>query len=202
MPKRPRVLMRRSGEAWTGNLPRCARPAVRVLGRDQKLEPSRRTAHHQDVLVRAASVDDVPFIGELAGDVFAPFGDYRALLPKWFRTPGVMTFVSEVDRERTGYVMIAFFRDGGWLVGDVLAIAVSPAHQRRGIGRMLMQHAVTVCEQVAEHSPVRALRLSVADGNERALRLFCSFGFKKVEGDFGQYEGGQQAFHMERPLGP
>ena len=46
------------------------------------------------------------------------------------------------------------------------------------------------------------MRLSVADDNERAQRLFLSFGFAKVEGDFGHYDGGQQALHMERPVAP
>jgi len=154
------------------------------------------------VLVRNATLDDLDFVTEIAGEVFTLYGDYRTLLPKWFRTSGVMTSVSEADGVRTGYVMIAFFADGKALVGDLLAIAVAPQHQGRGIGRMLMQHAVTVCEQVAEHTPVRALRLSVADTNSRAQSLFTSFGFKRLNGDFGQYDGGQQALHMERPIGP
>jgi ribosomal protein S18 acetylase RimI-like enzyme len=154
------------------------------------------------VRVRVATSADLGFIGATAGDVFSLYGDYRALLPRWFSTAGVMTFLSESEGEPTGYVMLAFFLENRWLVGDLLAIAVSPGHQGKGIGRMLMQHAVTVCEQVAEHSPVRALRLSVADTNERAQRLFTSFGFREIEGDFGRYDGGQQALHMERELGP
>lgn len=154
------------------------------------------------MLVRHATLDDLDFVTELAGEVFTLYGDYRTLLPKWFRTSGVMTSVSEADGERTGYVMLAFFAEGKALVGDVLAIAVAPGHQGKGIGRMLMQHAVTTCEQISEHTPVRAMRLSVADTNSRAQALFTSFGFKRLSGDFGQYDGGQQALHMERPIGP
>lgn len=154
------------------------------------------------MLVRNATPNDLEFVGELSGDVFTLYGDYRTLLPKWFRTAGVMTYLSESEGERTGFVMLAFFPEGKALVGDVLAIAVDPAHQGKGIGRMLLQHAVTVCEQVAEQSPVRAMRLSVADTNARAQRLFTSFGFRKLEGDFGKYDGGQEALHMERPIGP
>jgi len=154
------------------------------------------------VLVRNATAEDLDFIAALSGDVFTLYGDYRTLLPKWFRTTGVLTYVSESDGERTGFVMLAFFTEGQGLVGDVLAIAVAPAHQGKGIGRMLMQHAITVCEQVNERTPVRAMRLSVADTNARAQRLFDSFGFRRLPGDFGQYDGGQQALHMERPLGP
>ena len=152
--------------------------------------------------MRAATSEDLAFVQSIAADVFSPFGDYGRLLPRWFETPGVMTYLSERDGVRTGYVMLAFFREGRTLVGDVLAIAVAPSYQGKGVGRMLMQHAVTVCEQVGETTPVRAIRLSVADSNERAQKLFTSFGFKRVDGDFGRYEGGQQALHMERPLGP
>ena len=55
---------------------------------------------------------------------------------------------------------------------------------------------------MGEQTPVRAMRLSVADSNARAQHLFTSFGFRSVEGDFGKYDGGQQALHMERPIGP
>jgi len=179
------------GERW---------PAV--SSRKRKLEPTPGAAHHKIVRVRAAAHDDVDFVRDLAGEVFAPFGDYRQLLPKWLKTPGVMTFVAESDGERAGYVMIAFFRESCWLVGDILAIAVAPKYQGLGVGRSLMQHAVSLCEQEAARSPVRAMRLSVADTNERAQRLFLSFGFVNLEGDFGQYDGGQQALHMERPIDP
>jgi ribosomal protein S18 acetylase RimI-like enzyme len=201
----PRQLTSEGGQGKLRESP-GGRPAVLTSEQAwrplQKLESSAGGAHHEIVLVRAALPDDIDFIRELAGAVFTLFGDYRKLLPKWFRTPGVMTFVSESEGARTGYVMLAFFREGRALVGDVLAIAVDPPQQARGIGRMLLQHAVTVCEQVSEQTPVRAMRLSVADTNDRAQRLFLSFGFKKVEGDFGRYDGGQQALHMERPMAP
>jgi ribosomal protein S18 acetylase RimI-like enzyme len=168
----------------------------------RKLESVKGLAHHGCVFVRSAVPQDIDFVRELASEVFTPFGDYSELLPKWFKTAGVMTYVSQSESDRTGYVMLAFFREERVLVGDVLAIAVAPQYQGRGTGKMLMQHAVTVCEQMAEQTPVRSIRLSVADTNERAQRLFLSFGFKQVDGEFGKYDRGQQALHMERPLGP
>ncbi|MGI5864145.1 MAG: GNAT family N-acetyltransferase [Myxococcales bacterium] len=151
--------------------------------------------------IRSATAQDEGFVRDLAGEVFAPFGNYRPLLPKWFRTPGVLTFVSELGDERTGYVMLAFFEEGpSQMVADVLAIAVAPAFQGRGIGRMLLQHAVKVSEEAAERFCIRAIRLSVANTNFRARALFLSSGFVDLPGDFGTYEGGQKALHMERPI--
>ncbi len=137
---------------------------------------------------------------DLAGEVFAPFGDYRQLLPSWLRLAGVLTYVAEVGGKAAGYVMLAFFEDGPTLVGDVLAIAVDPQAQGQGVGRALLQHALDVCELAAERTAIRAVRLSVADTNARARRLFESCGFVEVPGDFGTYEGGQRALHLERPL--
>ncbi len=135
---------------------------------------------------------------EIAGEVFALYGDYRPLLPRWFRVPGVMTFVSENELGPTGYLMLAFFREKQHLIGDVLAIAVAPDHQDQGIGRMLLQHALQFCEEASERSPINAVRLSVAHTNARARHLFESCGFELLDGDFGTYEGGQKALHMER----
>jgi ribosomal protein S18 acetylase RimI-like enzyme len=153
------------------------------------------------VRIRSASARDERFVRDLAGEVFAPFGNYRPLLPKWFRTRGVLTFVSELGGEPTGYVMVAFFEESAsQMVADVLAIAVAPAFQGRGIGRMLLQHAIAISEEAAERFSIRAIRLSVANTNSRARSLFFSSGFADVPGDFGTYEGGQKALHMERPI--
>ena len=153
--------------------------------------------------IRTATASDESFVRDLAGEVFAPFGDYRPLLPKWFRLPGVLTFISEMGAERTGYVMVAFFEEeGDELVADVLAIAIAPEYQGRGIGRMLLQHAIEVVEEASGRIAIRAIRLSVASTNARARSLFASCGFVEVPGDFGSYEGGQKALHMQRPITP
>jgi ribosomal protein S18 acetylase RimI-like enzyme len=90
----------------------------------------------------------------------------------------------------------------GTLAGDMLAIAVSPGHRGKGFGRLLLQRVIEICGQVAGRAPVRALRLSVADTNARAQVLFASFGFCRLKGDFGRYDGGQHLLRMERPIGP
>ena len=50
--------------------------------------------------------------------------------------------------------------------------------------------------------PVVELRLSVAEPNARARRLFEQFGFHFVDGEHGRYDGGQRALHMARPVKP
>jgi ribosomal protein S18 acetylase RimI-like enzyme len=169
--------------------------------RDSTLDPARESSRPPlDLHIRRGRPDDEPFIRDLAGEVFSVYGDYRPLLPKWFRVPGVETFVGEHDCLPLGYVMIAFFQDGPSLVGDVLAIAVAPGHQRQGIGRALLHHAIDVCEAATGPGGVHAIRLSVAATNAPARHLFLSCGFRELDGDFGVYDGVQKALHMERLL--
>ncbi len=151
------------------------------------------------VRVRASRAEDEEFVAGLA-PLFASLGSYDEIPPSWFRLSGVHTFVCENDEARTGCVMVAFFREDGELVGDVLAIGVAPEWQGLGVGRTLLEHAIGFCEQIAERAPVRRLRLSVASTNTRARRLFEACGFTEQDGDFGVYDGGQPALLLERAL--
>jgi ribosomal-protein-alanine N-acetyltransferase len=86
------------------------------------------------------------------------------------------------------------------LVADLLAIAVSPTAQGRGVGRRLLEHAIHQVEVARRRLAIRELRLSVADTNHRARALFDQLGFRLLEGDHGYYDGGQLALHMSRPI--
>ncbi|WP_373049545.1 GNAT family N-acetyltransferase [Vulgatibacter sp.] len=151
---------------------------------------------------RPASAADTTFVRELSTEAFAPFGDYRDLLPRWTAVPGVSTWVA-VERAPCGFVMVGFyFGDPGrtWVYADLLAIAVSPACRGRGMGRRLLRHAVEVAQTARTSFDVRELRLTVADSNERALHLFATEGFLVSEENHGRYDGGQLALRMHRPL--
>jgi ribosomal-protein-alanine N-acetyltransferase len=66
-----------------------------------------------------------------------------------------------------------------WIVEDELHIgnvAVAPAFQGRGVARRLVAHSL---EHAAGHG-VRWVALEVRRSNERAIRLYASFGFKRI----------------------
>jgi ribosomal protein S18 acetylase RimI-like enzyme len=69
-----------------------------------------------------------------------------------------------------------------------------------GIGRRLLDHAVATARGARKRLPVREIRLSVADTNLKARRMFAAAGFVDVPGDHGRYDGGQRALHMSKPL--
>jgi ribosomal protein S18 acetylase RimI-like enzyme len=151
--------------------------------------------------IRRGGPADVDFIRAVAETVFAPLGDYGRILPGWLVHEGVLTHIAELDAEPLGYTMLGFYPvTRGEYVADLLAIAVASPHQGLGLGRQLLEHAIVQARAARRRLPVREMRLSVADTNARARRLFVHHGFRLMQGDHGRYDGGQIALHMSRKL--
>jgi ribosomal protein S18 acetylase RimI-like enzyme len=155
-------------------------------------------------MIRRAQPDDADWIRVTAAHVYAPLGDYGTIIPAWMDHPGVMTFV-EHDQVRRGFILVGFYdpqephRPGrpAHLVADLLAIAVAPEHQRRGVGSQLLLFAIDLATEAAlESLPVRELRLTVADTNAPARALFTRHGFLVLDEHHGAYDGGQRAIRM------
>lgn len=163
---------------------------------------------------------------DVGARVYAPLGDYRAILPDWVRHPGVFGFVCEDDgADPLGYILVGFYRPAdlvepelsglvdaatrdldddltapGVHVGDLLAIAVEPAAQSRGVGSRLLAYAIDLATVAGERMTVPELRLTVADSNAGAQRLFARNGFVVMNERHGAYDGGQVAVRMRRRL--
>jgi ribosomal protein S18 acetylase RimI-like enzyme len=63
----------------------------------------------------------------------------------------------------------------------------------------LLTHVIEVSERVAPSSRIAALRLTVAETNTSAQRLYTRAGFRVVDGS-AVYDRGQRALRMVRPL--
>ena len=83
-------------------------------------------------------------------------------------------------------------------MADLVAIAVRPEYQTRGVGQRLLTGALETASHLVP--AVDRLWLVVADGNARAQRLFSRNGFRAVDG-VGVYPGGQRALRMVKPMG-
>lgn len=156
--------------------------------------------------IRRGGAGDAAFVRSVAEIVFAELGDYGRILPTWLVHEGVLTHVAELGGEPVGYTMLGFYAAAPprqqEYVADLLAIAVAPPAQGRGIGKQLLAHAVAQAAQARRRLPVTELRLSVAEPNDRARALFTQFGFRFLDGEHGRYDGGQRALHMARLLEP
>jgi ribosomal protein S18 acetylase RimI-like enzyme len=154
-------------------------------------------------LIRRATAEDADWIREVAADVYASFGDYGTIIPSWLKHPGVLAFIEE-ERERRGFILVGFYEPKGapkgTYIADLLAIAVAPAHQRKGVGRMLLEYAVDLATLAGRRVAVPEIRLTVADTNASAQRLFTAAGFEMIDEHHGRYDGGQRAIRMRKIL--
>jgi ribosomal protein S18 acetylase RimI-like enzyme len=161
-------------------------------------------------MIRRAEVSDHPWIVATGAQAYADLGDYTRILPSWLDQPGVLAWIDhDVQGRGRGFAMLGFYMEEPHVVGlaqqrviaDLLALAVLPAQQGRGIGSKLLAHVIEVAERVAPSSKIEALRLTVAETNTGAQRMYTRAGFRVIDGS-ATYDRGQRALRMARPLTP
>lgn len=161
-------------------------------------------------MIRRAEVSDHPWIIATGAEAYRDLGDYTRILPSWLEQPGVLAWIDEDLHARgRGFAMLGFYMEdptgrglaASTVVADLLALAVLPTQQNRGIGNKLLSHVIEVAERVAPSSQIDALRLTVAETNTGAQRLYARAGFRIVDGS-ATYDSGQRALRMARRLSP
>ena len=157
-------------------------------------------------MIRRAELADQPWIIATGAEAYQDLGDYTRILPSWLEQPGVLAWIDyDVQGRGRGFAMLGFYLDdptasaGSQVIADLLALAVLPSFQRRGIGTKLLHHVIEVAERVAPSSHIASLRLTVAESNTGAQRLYARHGFRIIDGS-ATYDRGQKALRMARPL--
>ena len=165
-------------------------------------------------MIRRAEVADHPWIVAVGAEAYRDLGDYTRILPSWLEQPGVLAWIdADVQGRGRGFAMLGFYTEeaiarpgmtagtpnGQYVVADLLALAVLPMYQRKGIGTKLLEHVIDVAERVAPASNITQLRLTVAEHNVGAQRLYARNHFHIVEGA-ATYDRGQRALRMVRDL--
>lgn len=152
--------------------------------------------------LRPGRAQDLAFLRELAREAFERYGEYDRMLPEWAATPGIELTVAEDEGEPVGLTLLGVFDEppARTPVADLLAIAVADVHRRRGVGRELLAAAVDRARELARAQLVCALRLTVAESNVAARRLFEAAGFRYLTEQEAHYPRGQRALRMELRL--
>lgn len=158
-------------------------------------------------MIRRAEVQDHPWIVATGAEAYSDLGDYTRILPSWLEQPGVLAWIDhDVQGRGRGFAMLGFYTEESvraegrqQVIADLLALAVLPTYQRKGIGSKLLAHVIEVAERVAPSSHITQLRLTVAENNVGAQRLYVRSGFQIVEGA-ATYDRGQRALRMVRRL--
>jgi ribosomal protein S18 acetylase RimI-like enzyme len=153
--------------------------------------------------LRPGGREDEDQVRALADEAFTLFGEYGSWLPDYLSHSGVWSFVYEFKGEVVGFAMIGVIEPahkGEARLGDLLAIAVKSSHQGRGIGTRLLERTREKAKKLNKINGLSDLRLTVAETNLGARRLFERFGFALVEGNHGHYDKGQRALRLRLKL--
>jgi RimJ/RimL family protein N-acetyltransferase len=136
-----------------------------------------------DLVALSAAVGREPGEWLLTTDTWRSITDERRYLKSVRRHPDAAVFVAVDGQEIVGRLSVA--RDphpASTHVAD-LGLIVAAGHRRRGIGRLLLERAVTW----AGGAGVRKLELHVFPWNEPAIRLYETFGFMREGRRRGHY---------------
>jgi len=135
-------------------------------------------------------------LAEISGQVFSVYGPYDEIIPRWTSLPPIITVVVEEKGQRRGFAMINAALEGSVPRGELLAIAISPQYQRRGIGGRLLRHM----EGLARDLGIEELLIHTAPANQAAHRFFGRNGFIQRGFVDCYYPMGQQAVEMSKRL--
>jgi ribosomal protein S18 acetylase RimI-like enzyme len=147
-------------------------------------------------VLRPAAPADVPRLAEL---VRAAYGHY---VERIGRPPGPMTedyaevvdrsqvVVAERDGEIAGLIVLAV-GDEGFLVENV---AVDPAHQGRGVGRALLEHA----EASARREGFDSIYLYTHETMTENQALYARIGYAEYD---RRRQGQDWLVYLRKPLG-
>ncbi len=140
------------------------------------------------IRIRRAEPADAVSLVELAEAVGGEEGRWILATDTWRSVSEERRYLKTVLRHPDATVIVAL--DGEQVVGRLslsrdphpashhvadLGLMVAESHRRRGIGKRLLEEAVTWARGVG----IRKLELHVFPWNESALRLYESFGFER-----------------------
>jgi len=146
------------------------------------------------VTIRAAEESDVEFAHSLSKKAFSQYGPYEDMLERWFQSGTTETLLALMEKRPVGFAMLGRHQNE-WdsrQIAELLAIAVEPAKQKKGIGDSLIREIVRKARELR----IETVVLYTALENVAAQRLFKKHGFtpSKIKKRF--YPRGQDALLM------
>lgn len=122
-------------------------------------------------MIRKMTIEDIKEVVALEELVFGHTLGYDMIYNEVTTHDFAHYFVDEVNGEIIGYA-------GLWInddIGQIVNFLVKPAYQQKGLGKAWMHFVMGYFKSHQVH----IISLEVRETNEKAIRLYESFGFKK-----------------------
>ena len=172
--------------------------AAKVHTADGFLFSRKQVTQSGRIRIVAARAADIDFIERLSGSAFRKYGSYRQVIAQWFQSAVTETIIAHLDGRPVGFAMLGIMQDApsSQQVCELLAIAVKPTKQRKGVGQKLLKAA----EKKASGWQAERLFLHTARDNIAARGLFTKNGYipSGIKTQF--YPEGQDALVMSKTV--
>jgi ribosomal-protein-alanine N-acetyltransferase len=184
-----RLRQSRTHSALASQKNRTARKPNRS-GKDSIKQPA--------VTTRPAMTSDSGFIRDLSHKQFSQYGPYEDTLSQWLESGDVLAIIGLCEGKSVGFAMVGRppYRSDSSSVWEVVAIAVLPQKQRRGVGTALIRTVMGL----ARKKGASFLVLHTAVDNLPAQILFRKQGFEVFQQKPHFYPEGQDALMMCKVL--
>ena len=152
--------------------------------------------NYPEILFRFSSISDSSFIRDLSTKAFDPFGEYGDVVFGWHVSGKSITVMACYDEKPIGFAMVSkpFRRYDLNNSSEILAIAIEPAWQGRGIGKLLIKET----ERAALDAGIMTVFLHTAVDNRNARKVFSDNGYKIWQIKKNFYPRGQDACVMAK----
>jgi ribosomal protein S18 acetylase RimI-like enzyme len=152
------------------------------------------------IRVVAAKAADIDFVERLSEIAFRKYGSYQRVITQWFQSEMTETIIGHMGGRPVGFAMIGMIKDetSAQDICEILAIAVTPTKQHKGIGHLLLR----AVEKKASEWPVERIFLHTAKDNIAARDLFTKHGYVSSGMKTNFYPEGQDALLMSKIIQP
>ncbi len=130
------------------------------------------------LIIREATLCDIKDILSLVcylSSVNTTLQEAEETFTKFFKSELFIQFVAEKDEKIIGIIGVIFmpgFRDHKKLIGYLQRLVVHPDYRKKGVGSMLLEHAINYCRK-------KCYKIILHSKNEKAIRIYEKNGFKK-----------------------
>lgn len=128
--------------------------------------------------IRDVQADDAPAICRINRDALGyefPVEDTRAQLERIIKAPNVVLFVAVDETDVLGYIQLSDYENTYHRpLKNLITLATSPRHQRRGVGRRLLEAG----ESWARADGASGVRLVTGLNRVEARKFYAANGYE------------------------